>query len=177
MRPRSQKSSIKYPYDVAARAFRETLERLELPASDPVLENPERLGREAAMAAAAGAIWRKHLGPTLGTAEVQEKIGVRTRQAVSDLVKRRRLLALDTEKAGLRYPLFQFSPQGRPYPEIPQILEMFHEANIDPYTAASWFKTPQALLKNKTPAAWLQADRDPALVVEAARRVADTVGH
>ncbi len=177
MTPRSTKSPLKYSYDIAAKAFRETLKRLDLPESDPVLENPERLGREAALAAAAGAIWRKKIGPTLSTVEVQERIGVRTRQAVSDLVKRRRLLALETEQARLRYPVFQFSPQGRPYPQIPEILEMFHEAAIDPYTTASWFKTPQKLLEDETPAAWLRADRDPELVVEAARRVADTVGH
>jgi hypothetical protein len=168
---------VTYSYDIAAKAFRETLESLDLPESDPVLEDPGRLGRDAAMAAAAGAIWRKKIGPTLGTVEVQEKIGVRTRQAVSDLVKRRRVLALETDLAGLRYPVFQFSPQGRPYPQVPEILEIFHEADLDSYTIASWFTTPQKLLRDHTPAAWLRSNRDPELVVEAARRVADRVGH
>jgi hypothetical protein len=165
-----------YSYDVAAKAFRETLRGLDLPESDPALKDPEKLGRQAALSALAGAIWRKQIGPTLGTREVQEQIGVTTRQAVSDLVKRRRLLALETEQRQLRYPLFQFAPQGRPYPQIPEILEIFHEAAADPYTIASWFSSPQRLLRGRTPAAWLRAGHDPELIIEAARRMAERLG-
>ncbi len=166
-----------YSYDIAAKAFRETLRGLALPESDPALKDPEKLGRQAALSALAGAIWRKLIGPTLGTREVQEQIGVTTRQAVSDLVKRRRLLALETDQRQLRYPLFQFSPQGRPYPQVPEILEIFHEAAADPYTVASWFTSPQRLLQGQTPAAWLRTGHDPEPVVEAARRMAERLGH
>ena len=46
-----------------------------------------------------------------------------------------------------------------------------------PYTIASWFVTPEALLDGKTPAAWLRARRDPYRAVEAARRYAERLRH
>jgi len=166
-----------YSYSIAAKAFRETLERLDLPDTDPLLEDPAALGERAALSAAADAIWRKKLGPYLTSKEVQELIGVGTRQAVSDLAKRRRLLALTTKNGRVVYPAFQFSPSGRPYPVLPRVLGLLEKAAVDPYTIASWLTTPQTLLENETPARWLRSGRDPKLVVEAARRKAGQVGH
>ena len=159
-------------FHTAASAFEETLERLELTVPESQLKDSVELGYRAALLAAANALWERHLGPLLEGQDVRELLRVKTRQAVSDLAKRGRLLALPTEQGELRFPAFQFMETGRPHPELPRILEMFNKASVSPYTIASWFSTPQILLKGKTPAWWLKAGRDPEPVKEVARRTA-----
>jgi hypothetical protein len=71
------------------------------------------------------------------------------------------------------YPAFQFGDAGRPFEALPQILEIFEaRARVDPWTIASWFVTPQALLARMTPAEWLAKGEDPDQVIRAARRSA-----
>ncbi|MBI4493771.1 MAG: hypothetical protein HY690_13345 [Chloroflexi bacterium] len=156
----------------AATAFEATLQELGFSGVEGELGDPVALGRRAALLVAAEAAWRRHLGPLLDTRQVQELLGVRTRQAVNDLAKRRRLLALPTQKRRLRFPAFQFTGEGRPYPVLPAILDTFAGAVASPHTIASWFVTPQPLLEGETPARWLQQGRDPEAVKEAARRSA-----
>jgi hypothetical protein len=75
------------------------------------------------------------------------------------------------------YPAFQFGHSGRPFEALPQILEIFEgRARVDPWTIASWFVTPQALLARMTPAEWLVKGEDPDLIVKAARRSASRFG-
>jgi len=154
----------------AAKAFEETLEELDLPDSTPELRDPKSLGRRAALLAVAEAVWGKHLGPLIEAQDVQNLLGVRSRQAVSDLARRGRLLALNASGGRKVYPAFQFAKGGRPFPEMIKVLEIFKEAVETPYTIASWFVSPQGLLEDKTPAAWLQTGGDPTLLFEAARR-------
>jgi hypothetical protein len=160
----------------AAAAFEETLEEFGFADPEAALGDPVELGRRAALLVAAQAAWREHLGPLLDTKQVQLLLGVRTRQAVNDLVKRRRLLGLPTKGRRLLLPAFQFTTAGRPYPVLPDILETFEGAVVSPWTVASWFNTPQPLLKKKTPAEWLQLGRDPGLLKEAARHSASRLG-
>lgn len=158
---------------VASESFRETLEELDLPSQSPELGDPQELGRRAALAAAAEAAWTKHLGPLLDGKQVQELLGVKTRQAVSDLRARRRLLGL--RQSGRRvYPAFQFASNGRPFEALPQVLTEFEErrATASIWTIASWFVTPQSSLGGWTPVRWLRAGRDPDRVVLVARRTA-----
>lgn len=157
---------------VAAEAFRETLIELGVDEADPELGDPRALGRRAALLAVAGAVWRRHLGPLLNTKQVAELLGVGTRQAVHDRVKRRRILALSTGERGLAYPAFQFGETGEPYPAIASVLETFAEAGLSPYTVASWLVTPQGELDDLAPARWLADDRDADRLTEAARRSA-----
>lgn len=154
----------------AAEMFERTLE--ELGVSERDVGDPAELGRRGALLAAADAVWAKRLGPLFTREQVQELLGVRSRQAVSQLAKRRGLLALPTRDDRLNFPAFQFSPSGRPYEELPRILELFDEAALSPYTIASWFVAPQRLLKGATPASWLRRGGDPERAVEAARRSA-----
>lgn len=157
---------------VAAEAFQETLMELGLDEADPELGDPRTLGRRAALLAAAGAAWRRHLTPLLNTKQVAELLGVGTRQAVHDRVKRHRILALPTEDRELAYPAFQFDTTGKPYPAIAPVLETFAAARLSPHTVASWFATPQAPLDDLTPARWLAEGRDADHLLIAARRSA-----
>jgi hypothetical protein len=153
-------------YQRAAQAFAKTLKELGVKAS----EATPAFGRRAALDAVAGRIWDDHLGPMLESREVQELLGV-TRQAVSDFRKRRRMLGLPRGDGRIRFPAFQFH-RGKIRPEIAAVLIAFKDAKIGDYTQASWFRSPQSLLGNKTPAEWLERGGDRELLLEAARRAA-----
>jgi hypothetical protein len=154
----------------AAQTFERTLR--ELGVSENELGDPVELGRRAGVLAAADAIWSSRLGPLLTRGQAQELLGVRSRQAVSQLAKRGRLLALPTSGERLAFPAFQFSPSGRPYEAVPKILKTFSSADVSPHTIASWFVTPKRLLRGMTPAQWLRRGHDPERALEAARRSA-----
>jgi hypothetical protein len=156
----------------AAAAFEETLEELGFSGAELDLEDPEGLGRRAALLVVARAVWERHLGTMLDGRQVQELLGVQTRQAVNDLMKRRRLLGLPVKPRRWAFPSFQFSSSGRPYDALPDVLAAFDGVVASPYTVASWFVSPHPLLDNKAPAAWLKSGRDPDVVRQAARRSA-----
>lgn len=161
----------------AAESFENTLRELGLIRVSPDVGDPAKLGRRAALVAAAEAVWTKHVGPLLDAKHVQELLGVETRQAVSDLRARRRLLGLPKESGRVVYPAFQFGNSGRPLEVLPRVLEVFEDrARVDPWTIASWFVTPQALLAQMTPAEWVAKGEDPDLVIRAARRTAARLG-
>ena len=128
------------------------------------------LGERAALLAVAGQVWRRHLGPLLTSGDLQ-KLGGRSRQAVHELVARRRLLALPS-RGGNLFPPFQVDRRGRPRPGLAEVLAAFEGAVESPYTVASWFETPQPLLDERTPAEWLVAGDDPERLLQAARRAA-----
>jgi hypothetical protein len=159
----------------AARAFGEQLEELGLADPKTDLGDPRALGRRAALLAAADTLWRMRL-ELLTSEQAQTLLRVQTRQAVHELVKRRRLIAVPTDR-GTGFPVFQFGPDGRPYRLIPDLLRIFEAATVKPHTLASWFLTEQALLENKTPAEWLRRDCDHARLLEAARRSAQRLAH
>ncbi|HEV2853631.1 MAG TPA: hypothetical protein VHC97_12585 [Thermoanaerobaculia bacterium] len=161
----------------AAKAFEETLEELSLPDDSPDLQDPAALGRRAALLAAADAVWSQVLNPLFDVEHTQTVLRVTSRQAVSDLAKRGRLLALDGSGGRKLYPGFQFGPDGRPYPEVAQVIRVFAGVVETPYTIASWFVSPQDLLNGETPAAWMRARREPEILLEAARRSADKLAH
>lgn len=116
------------------------------------------------------ALWGQHLGPLFDIEQVKTLLQVTSRQAVSDLDQRGRLLALDASDGRKLYPAFQFSPTGRPYPEISTVIEIFAGIVETPYSIASWFVSPQNLLAGETPAAWLRSGRDSSRLFDAARR-------
>ncbi len=158
---------------IAAEAFEKTLEELDL---DDV-EDPSALGRRGALLAAADAVWGRHLGPMLDAEQAKTLLGVASRQAVSDLAKRGRLLALDAAGGRKLYPAFQFGQDGRPYRELAQVLPLFAGVVETPYTTASWLVSPNRLLENDTPAAWMRAGGEPDRLLEAARRAAARLAH
>lgn len=157
---------------VAAKAFERMLQQLEDQEGMPDLGDPDTLGRRAALLATAEAVWGRHLGPLLDAEQVRTLLGVGSRQAVSDLAKRGRLLVLDASGGRKLYPSFQFASNGRPYPEIATVIEIFADAVETAYTIASWFVSPQDRLDRETPASWMRSGREPEPLVEAARRAA-----
>lgn len=154
----------------AAAAFEEALAELGVDEFDPEIGGARALGRKGALLAVAGTVWRRHLGPSLNTRQVAELLGVGTRQAVNDRVRRRRLLALPTREGDLAYPVFQFDDRGRPYPALGPVLEAFAASGLSPYTIGSWLVTAQGALDGVTPVDWLREGRDPERLVTAARR-------
>jgi hypothetical protein len=137
--------------------------------------DPKEIGRRAALMAASLLKWQQELGPLLEAKDVETLLGVGTRQAVADLRARKRLLGLQREDGRVLYPAFQFGPKGRPFEEMPAILEAFGSA-VGPWTIASWFTTPNRLLEGRTPAGWLGAGTDTARAVAAAGRSAARLG-
>jgi hypothetical protein len=155
----------------AAKTFERTLGELGITGDEQEVD-PSALGRRAAMLAVSELVWHKHLGPMLSSKEVRELTGRGTRQSVSELAKRRRLLALPEDDGRLTFPAFQFGRTGKRLPALEQVLAIFDGAVETPYTVASWFVTPESRLDGKTPAAWLRAGRRPEPVLEAATRYA-----
>ena len=156
----------------AAAAFEEMLAELGVDERDPEIGGARSLGRRAALLAVAGTVWRRHLGPLLDTKQVAELLRVGTRQAVSDRVKRHRILALPTGERDLAYPAFQFTEKGQPYAAMATVLEAFAPARLSPHTIASWFVTPQPELDEATPAEWMAEGHEAERLVLAARRTA-----
>lgn len=159
------------PGSAAAIAFEETLTELGVDERDPDID-ARALGRRAALLAVAGTVWNRHIGPLLNTKQVAELLGVTTRQAVNDRVRRHRILALPTDERDLAYPAFQFSETGQPHAALTPVLEAFAGARLSAHTISSWFVTPQAALDRERPADWLRAGRDPERLAVAARRSA-----
>ena len=157
---------------VAAKTFEQTLDELGITGKEREIE-PSAFGRRAALLAASDVVWHKHLGPLYSTQQVRELMGRGTRQSVSELAKRGRLLALPEADGRLAFPAFQFGRNGDRLPALDQILRIFDGAVETPYTIASWFVTPEPRLNGKTPAAWLRARRRPEPVLEAATRYAE----
>ena len=156
----------------AAKAFEEALEELKLPDDAPDLQDPRALGRRAALLAASEALWSKVLAPLFDVEQAQAVLKVGSRQAVSDLAKRERILAVDGSGGRKLYPGFQFGPNGRPYPEVAQVIRIFAGVVETPYTIASWFVSPQDLLNGETPAAWMRSRNDSSQLLRAAERSA-----
>jgi len=160
----------------AAKAFEEALEEAiedrSLPEDAPELQDPRDLGLRAASLAVSEAAWRKVLGPLLETGQAQELLNQQDLQDVSDLTRRGCLLVLPGFGGRKLYPVFQFSPNGSPYPEIAKILEIFSDVVETPYTIASWLVSPQDLLEGETPISWLQAGKDSSHILAAAQRSA-----
>ena len=159
---------------VAAKTFQQTLGEIGITGRERDLD-PSALGRRAALLAASDVVWQKRLGPLYSSKQVRELMGRGTRQSVSELARRGRLLALPQDDGRLAFPAFQFSRNGERLPALEQILRIFDGAVETPYTIASWFVTPDGQLDGKTPAAWLRARRRPEPVLEAATRYAETL--
>ena len=158
----------------AARSFERTLSELGITGDE---EDLSALGRRAALLAASDLVWHKQLGPLYSSKQVREVMGRGTRQSVSELVKRRRLLALPQEDGRLAFPAFQFGAGGRRLPGLEHILQAFDGATETQYTVASWFVTPEPLLEGKTPAEWLRRSRAQAPALKAARRYVARLEH
>src|SRR5688572_17565766 len=107
----------------AAESFKRTLSEIGL--TDERIDDPAALGRRAALITAGEVVWTEHLGPSYSTKQVRELMRIGSRQAISERVKRRRLLALPGPDGVPRFPAFQFASDGRPLPGLGAILDAF----------------------------------------------------
>jgi hypothetical protein len=157
---------------LASRAFEGALSALERQVTAQDLGDPVTLGRRAALLAVAERVPGGQIGPLYDAEQVAILLGVGSRKTVSQLARRGRLLALKAAGRRRLYPAFQFRPNGRPYPELAQVLAVFAGAVETAHTVACWLVSPQPLLDEATPAAWMRGRRDPEPLLEAARRAA-----
>jgi hypothetical protein len=161
----------------AAQSFEQTLAELGVGEGEAAVEDPAALGRRAAFLAASDVLWERHLGPLYTTRQVRELMGIGSRQAISERVKRGRLLSVPGPGAKPLFPAFQFTGSGRPLPGLGAILDAFRDAVASPYTVASWFVTPEPLLADATPVAWLRDAGATDRAVQAAARYAERLRH
>lgn len=143
----------------------------ELDAIGVELEDAEEAGRRAALITASDQVWRDQLGPLYSTRQVSVLMG-NTKQAVSELTRRRRLLALPSRQGPPLYPAFQFGRDGRPLAGIAEVIEILEPVVATPFTIASFLSTAQAALEAETPARWLRRRRPLEPVLATARRQA-----
>jgi hypothetical protein len=160
----------------AVASFEQTLAELGVGEGDIEVEDPAALGRRAALMAASELLWERHLGLLYSTGQVRELTGIGSRQAISERVKRRRLLSVRGPDGKPLFPAFQFAGR-RPLPGLGPILDAFRDAAENPYTIASWFVTPEPLLGHKPPAAWLRESGAPDRALQAASRHAERLRH
>jgi hypothetical protein len=163
--------------DTAVEAFRKALlQRGAL--ADTGVEEARAVGQRAALLVGTATSWQEHLGKLLDVSQVMTLLGVTSRQAVYDLVARRRLLGLRRRGAGMAFPAFQFDPgSGRPYPIVAKLLEAFGSAGVDTYTVATWFATGQDELDGRTPVSLLDDPTAASALTEAADRTAARLSH
>lgn len=148
----------------ATQAFEAAL--VELVADTRPDADPAAAGRRAALMAVAGRIWSEQLGPVYDTAGVAEVFGGVTKQAVSDRVRRRRLLALRTGSGRLVYPAFQF--RGRDVVDgLAQVLGRIGADETEAWTVASWLTTTDPALGNRSPIEALRAGEVEAVLAAA----------
>lgn len=158
--------------------IRETMEEVGVYGDEKELGGRKEFARRAVLLAAADLIWRRKLGRLLSRAELQEMLGQKTRQAVSELVRNGRVLALPSEGAGYLFPAFQVdATKRRIYAAIPRVLAVFEGAVETPLTIAAWFVEPDPVLDREVPADWLREHRDDARLVIAAQRRAAELRH
>jgi hypothetical protein len=106
------------------------------------------------------------LGPFYDTAGLVEWLGV-TRQALSQRVKARQLLAAPLSDGHLVYPVWQFTPEGRTLNGLGDVLRILLEAT-DPWTATIWLTTPSERLDYLRAVDVLRKSPDHRRVLEAA---------
>ncbi|MGH9066613.1 MAG: hypothetical protein ACRD0J_03695 [Acidimicrobiales bacterium] len=163
--------------ETAVDAFRAAL--VERHALEGTVEaDAAEVGRRAALLVDSATAWRDHLGELLDVRRTMELLGVTTRQAVYDLVARRRLLGLSRRGGGMAFPGFQFDPDtGRPYEVIPRLLATFTTAGVDAYTVATWLATYQDELEGRSPMSLLADPVAAEPLQAAAERTAARLSH
>jgi hypothetical protein len=138
--------------------------------------DPARLGSAADLARRMLAVvpaahpWDEQIGPFYETAGLVRWLNV-TKQALSDRVRRGRLLAVTTADGRVLYPARQFADrqlvQG-----LPETLAAFRATPVDGWAIAAWLTTPCSALGHSTPLDWLHTHTKPGPAVDAAHEAA-----
>lgn len=113
--------------------------------------------------------WRQYLGNYLSADEVRQLLGLSDLDKVNALVDRHELLAVPTA-GGRCFPAFQFIGKSVINPVISQVICIFSEVVVTPYTTASWLRSIRP--DGHTLQDWLEQGGDPERVIAEARRAA-----
>jgi hypothetical protein len=149
----------------AASAFADTLQ--EVLGDRPVdLE----AARRAALQAASEIVWEDAVGPLLSGPQARELLGGVSRQRLDQLVKARRVIALEESSGDRRFPAWQFH-DGRPLEGLGaahrQLVEL---GKMDPWTAASWCVSAHPQLGDQSPRDWAAGGGDATRLALVAHR-------
>lgn len=112
--------------------------------------DPTHLGRTAALGAVAGSLWTDELGPFYDSEGVGMLLGNVTKQAVSDRVRRHRLLALRTGSGRLVYPAFQFENRSV-LDGLGDLLSIVAPDDTEGWYVASWLTTSDPAFGGRSP--------------------------
>lgn len=155
------------------KGFAEGLELLgELPGDD----DPESLGRAAALTLPRPWVWEERFGPLLTSAEIRNLLGGISREALAQRVKRGTLFGLRDERSRVRYPLMQLDEEARtPLKGLPALIKLFRGLDLSGWELASFLTAVQPELDGQPPTAWLAEGREPELVFAVASEAAETL--
>jgi hypothetical protein len=87
-------------------------------------------------------------------------LGGISRQRVSELARKHRLITLRDRDGRLRFPAFQFV-DGRPLDALASAFWTVAAKVESEWTAAAWCVAPDEALEGHSPAGWARAGRDP----------------
>lgn len=138
--------------------------------------DPARLGSPTDLAQRMLAVvptahpWSVQIGPFYDTAGLVCWLHV-TKQALSDRVRRGRLLAVTPADGRILYPTGQFADRQL-VPGLPETLATFRDIPVDGWTTAAWRTTPCNALDGATPLDWLRTGNPTAPVLAAAQHAA-----
>lgn len=108
------------------------------------------------------------VGPVFRPASLARVAGC-SRQAVSEMVRTRRVLALRTSDGVQVIPSFQLDDSHRPIRGLNAILREFDAEAVDGWTLASWLQAPQPGLDGESVIEHLRQGREVAVAVAAAQ--------
>jgi hypothetical protein len=109
------------------------------------------------------------VGPFYETAVLAEWLGV-SRQALNQRIATRSLLGCPTADGVRAYPVWQFQADGTTLPHLTAVLTELARGSGDPWVWATWLTARVPGEFGGRPAwQWLQAGKDPAPVLAAAR--------
>jgi hypothetical protein len=112
------------------------------------------------------------VGPVYRQAGLAKACGC-SRQAVSEWVKLRRVLALTTSDGVIVIPAGQLDANLRPLRGLADVLRVLTPDVVDEWMLASWLTTPQPRLRGRSMLEWLAAAgalAEAVAIAEAARR-------
>lgn len=98
--------------------------------------------------------------------EVADLLGFQSRQTPHDRFKNNRLLAIK-DNGVLKFPLFQFDPEGADgvVNGLPDVLEAL--ADLSPFTKLNWLNKPNPVFDGLTPLNMLKKGKIDEVVIEA----------
>jgi hypothetical protein len=156
--------------DVVVRALQERLAEASRGGASlsNLLGAAEVLAERVAAVVPAASPWGSTIGPVYRQASLADARG-HSRQAIADLVKKRRVLALTTSDGHVVIPAFQLDTRLRPLRGLPEVLQILTPDVVDEWMLASWLTAPHASLGGRSVVDYLAAGNKPAKALSVAK--------